>query len=631
MNHRTLIFSAAAVMFLLASCSQPDKVVEYPLIESANTMTLDFSKVELTDTATVLHTDAYYQPRYWIRISSDSYLLADGKKYALKATQGIEADSLFWMPDSGEASFTLTFEPLPKRTKSFDFIESDCEDCFKIFGIDLTGKKTYDAPKQIPSDLRQPNDQAAVPEPIFKSGETTVKLHLMGYRKELAKEVDLYVNTMFGRQQSYTSAIDAEGNATFTFLQCGPAQAHIVLSQMMGGDVWLAPGEETDVYMDMRLNGWRILYRRGINGKAPKPDAFRTIYATGTYADLTNTVVYGERSGYSMNIFNDSLTDYRLKADEYTARMTEQYRTLSDSVAQSDMSPILKELNQLTLKQQLVEALTQGDRIRELNYRQVNKMWDYKQKVKGIDPMKAENVAEVSKLFDVSDPKLLMGREVSGYVDGIGHPMAEALRKDFAQQGLVAEMPKVFMLVEKAEDAGLTEEDWKAIESTGNPFYREAFRLMEEKAKADLAAVEARAKIETAPDVSKEKLFDAIIAPYKGKVVLVDFWNTWCGPCRMALKANEPLKDAELKSDDLVWLYIANETSPIVKYKTMIPDIKGVHFRLNDEQWSYICDKFKIDGIPSYVLVDKSGAYKLRNDFRNHETMKKTLKQLIAE
>ena len=631
MNHRTLIFSAAAVIFLLASCSQPDKVVEYPLIESANTMTLDFSKVELTDTATVLHTDAYYQPRYWIRISSDSYLLADGKKYALKATQGIEADSLFWMPDSGEASFTLTFEPLPKRTKSFDFIESDCEDCFKIFGIDLTGKKTYDAPKQIPSDLRQPNDQAAVPEPIFKSGETTVKLHLMGYRKELAKEVNLYVNTMFGRRQPYTSTIDAEGNATFSFLQCGPAQAHIVLSQMMCGDIWLAPGEEMDVYLDMRLNGWRILYRRGANGKGPKLDSFRTLYATGSYADLTNTAAYGEQSGFSMNIFNDSLVDYRLKADEYTARMTAQYRIFSDSVEQSELSPILKELSQLTLKQQLVQALTLGNRLRELGYRRVHKTRDYKQKVKGIDPMKAENVAEVSKLFDVSDPKLLMGREVSGYVDGIGHPMAEALRKDFAQQGLVAEMPKVFMLVEKAEDAGLTEEDWKAIESTGNPFYREAFRLMEEKAKADLAAVEAKAKIETAPDVSKEKLFDAIIAPYKGKVVLVDFWNTWCGPCRMALKANEPLKDAELKSDDLVWLYIANETSPIVKYKTMIPDIKGVHFRLNDEQWSYICDKFKIDGIPSYVLVDKSGAYKLRNDFRNHETMKKTLKQLIAE
>lgn len=631
MNHKFVFSLFAFVASLLTSCSQPDKVVEYPMIESANTMTLDFSKVELTDTATILYTDAFYRPHYWIKISSESYLAADGKKYKLTGTRGIEADSLFWMPDSGEASFTLTFEPLPKRTKSFDFIESDCEDCFKIFGIDLTGKKTYDIPKQIPSDLRQINGQAAVQEPIFKSGETVVNLHLIGYRKELGKDIDLYVNTMFGRQQSYTSAVDAEGNATFTFLQCGPAQAHIVMSRSMVGDIWLAPGEEMDVYMDMRVSGWRILYRRGMNGKSPKPDPFRTLYATGTYADLANTAIYGDQSGYSMNIYSDSLADYRLKADEYTSRVIKVYQSLSDSVVQSNMSPLLKELNQLTLKQQLIEALTQGDRIREINYRQVNKMWDYEQKVKGIDPMTAENVTEVCKLFDISDPKLLMGREVSGYVYGIGHPMTEPLRKDFVQQGLVAEMPKVFLLVEKAESAGLTDEDWKDIESTGNPFYREAFRQMEEKAKADLAAVEGKAKIETTPDVPKEKLFDAIIAPYKGKVVLVDFWNTWCGPCRMALKANEPLKDAELKSDDLVWLYIANETSPMVKYKTMIPNIKGVHFRLNDEQWSYICDKFKIDGIPSYVLVDKSGTYKLRNDFRNHETMKNTLKQLITK
>ena len=84
-------------------------------------------------------------------------------------------------------------------------------------------------------------------------------------------------------------------------------------------------------------------------------------------------------------------------------------------------------------------------------------------------------------------------------------------------------------------------------------------------------------------------------------------------------------QSSNLKSDNLVWVYIANETSPIVKYKTMIPDIQGLHYRLNQEQWNYLCDKFKIDGIPSYVLVDKSGAYKLRNDFRDHSLMIKTL------
>ena len=75
-------------------------------------------------------------------------------------------------------------------------------------------------------------------------------------------------------------------------------------------------------------------------------------------------------------------------------------------------------------------------------------------------------------------------------------------------------------------------------------------------------------------------------------------------------------------------MYIANETSPLVTYKTMIPDIEGVHFRLNDAQWDYLCDKFKIDGIPSYVLVGKDGKYGLRNDFRDHAVLKQVLSEM---
>ena len=182
----------------LASCGPNNKTVEYPLIETANTNALDIAKVELTDSATILHTDAYYRPHNWIRISSESYLQAGGKRYMLTGAEGITPDSLFWMPESGEASFTLRFEPLPSGTPSFDFIESDCEDCFKLFGIDLTGKKTFDTPDEVPEDLRQADGDTAVPDPIFKTGTTTVNVHFLHYRPELGKEANLYVNTLFG-------------------------------------------------------------------------------------------------------------------------------------------------------------------------------------------------------------------------------------------------------------------------------------------------------------------------------------------------------------------------------------------------------------------------------------------------
>ena len=224
---------------LLASCSGGNKTADYPLVEATNTQTIDIARVELTDTATIIRTDAYYQPNYWIRISSESYLRAEGKRYRLTGAEGITPDSLFWMPDSGKAHFTLRFEPLPAGTRSFDFIESDCDDCFKLYGIDLTGKQAFDTPDEVPAELQQTDLQAAVPDPILKTGTTTVRIHLLHYRPELGREVNMYVNTLLGRQQPYENIpVDtATATATLSFLQCGTAQAALVSG--WGKPIWL--------------------------------------------------------------------------------------------------------------------------------------------------------------------------------------------------------------------------------------------------------------------------------------------------------------------------------------------------------------------------------------------------------
>ena len=600
----------------LASCGPNNKTVEYPLIETANTNALDIAKVELTDSATILHTDAYYRPHNWIRISSESYLQAGGKRYMLTGAEGITPDSLFWMPESGEASFTLRFEPLPSGTPSFDFIESDCEDCFKLFGIDLTGKKTFDTPDEVPEDLRQADGDTAVPDPIFKTGTTTVNVHFLHYRPELGKEANLYVNTLFGTQQPYTATIDPEtGKASFSFLQCGTAKAAVVLNNSAAGSAWLAPGETTELYVDMRALGYYLSLRREEKKKTTYPAPFQRLYSSGTYANLNNIDNQLDNSPYyGMDLFTGEFADYRMTSAEYAAHVVDTYKTLEDSIARSNLSPLKKEMKLLALRQDALSAMAQGNYLREHNYRYTNRQWDYNFKVEGIEPLKPEDAKAICQLFDINDPKLLMGENVLDYVSAACSSSFDWPQLAGIQKGLVKDLRQIAGYPAKAENVALTDADFAQM-----------------KAKDELAAVEAKSKVETTPDVPKERLFDALIAPHKGKVVLVDFWNTWCGPCRAAIQANEPLKSSSLKSDDLVWIYIANETSPIVKYKTMIPDIQGLHYRLNQEQWDYLCDKFKIDGIPSYVLVDKSGTYKLRNDFRNHKLMEETLKEELKK
>ena len=286
MHNKIAFLTAAAALWLAASCTQRDKCVENPLIESANTMTLDISKVELNDTTTVLYTDAYFHPGYWIRISSESYLLADGKRYALT--------------------------PLPRGTRSFDFIEGDCEDCFKLFGVDLTGKKAFDRLSDIPADVIRASETApdAVPEPQFKVGETVVHMHLSGYRKELAKEANIYLNTLMNGQQPYTAAIDsATGRAEFKFWQYGPAQALISVG-MGNGQIWLAPGEEIDLYVDMRRSGQYILKRRAEKKQLPAFETIPFCYFAGTYAGLSAPSLYSDKY-YAMNLYSGEFAGHR--------------------------------------------------------------------------------------------------------------------------------------------------------------------------------------------------------------------------------------------------------------------------------------------------------------------------------
>jgi len=145
-----------------------------------------------------------------------------------------------------------------------------------------------------------------------------------------------------------------------------------------------------------------------------------------------------------------------------------------------------------------------------------------------------------------------------------------------------------------------------------NEFIADYLLAANQQLKDKIAAIEQENKtatgyhVDETPTTEADQLFDAMMAKFKGKVVYVDFWATWCGPCIAGMKKIAPLKE-ELEGEDVVFVYITNQTSPEKTWELRIPSIKGEHFRVSPDEWNILSQKFQISGIPHYVLVDKDG------------------------
>src|SRR6185437_12096879 len=88
------------------------------------------------------------------------------------------------------------------------------------------------------------------------------------------------------------------------------------------------------------------------------------------------------------------------------------------------------------------------------------------------------------------------------------------------------------------------------------------------------------------------------------KVVLLDFWATWCGPCRMAMPGLQDLKD-KFKDRGLEILSI-NEGEGIDQVRSFIVQ-KKYSFQVLLDSDGGVGAKFGVRGIPTTVLIDKKG------------------------
>ena len=107
-----------------------------------------------------------------------------------------------------------------------------------------------------------------------------------------------------------------------------------------------------------------------------------------------------------------------------------------------------------------------------------------------------------------------------------------------------------------------------------------------------------------------ETILRKIMEPYEGRIIFLDIWGTWCGPCKAALKDSHQLKES-MKDYDIVYLYLANR-SPEESWKNVIKEynLMGencIHYNLPEDQQSAVEHYLNVNAYPTYKLIDRHG------------------------
>ncbi len=98
------------------------------------------------------------------------------------------------------------------------------------------------------------------------------------------------------------------------------------------------------------------------------------------------------------------------------------------------------------------------------------------------------------------------------------------------------------------------------------------------------------------------------LSDYKGKVVVVDVWATWCGPCRAELPHLKKLEKA-MEGKDVVFIGVSvDQKKDYEKWKKFLVDEQLPGVQLFADGWSKITEDYKITGIPRFMVFAKDGS-----------------------
>lgn len=594
----------AIITLLLITCTfaQAKTVIEKPCFDGRNNRRLEIEKVTLDKKATYLDIRIYSIGD--AGIASQAALYVDGIAYKYLGSPQLPNDEMIKVPECGYISATLKFKPLPEGIKTFDFKEMPDDTGWNIYGVRLDGKRPN---VTIPQNLLQQkldfNEPLPSTTPTF--GKAKVHIKLLGYNAEYKPTIVLEASNAFSPEDRNSLSINKDGTCDKVINLVLPIESDLTINGRYQIPIVLVPNGNLNITINMPEAEMTTTH---LFDAAQMP---QIVWFEGDYASLNTKL---QQAKALINFFSDSFFEdiCGMTPLQYKEYLNKEYNKKTGAIEESgSFSTPFKDYAKSLLDMNYISTLYSY----KFNLSYAPALCG-KRGIKRAD-MTIDRTSYFKEIKDMpilqSDKQLYYDSFWQFYLYGLKDRMStKALIDDFIKgeklsKGFEKRIPLTAEQIAIAKDSihndAIRELLFAENQKLVDQLHKDEQQLSQTK---DAAASQGSTYkiVEIDSKLPAEKIMPTLLSAFQGKVVLVDLWNTWCGPCKNAMKLIKPLK-AETK--DVVYVYLADASSPMQTWLQMIPSISGTHVRVSSEQAKALGELYNYSGIPTYLIFNKKG------------------------